>query len=88
MFQIPGLDEAMKALEGLDGELGTVRFDPDDPESIEAAIQQAEQMIDDKLADYAGNSIVGPMIEQLKSAFRQGIVEKASAARLGEDDEQ
>lgn len=87
MFEIPGLDEAMRALEGLEGELGTVRFDPDDPESIEAAIQQAEQMIDDKLADYAGNPIIEPIIEQIKSAFRQGIVEKASAARLGEDND-
>lgn len=92
MFKIEGLDalqrelqEAQAALEGIDGELGTVNFDPDDPASIEAAITQVNMMVDERLGAYASNSIVGPMAEELKEKYREAIIEKAAAARLGEE---
>jgi hypothetical protein len=73
MIKIKGFDkltreinDAKKALEGLDGNLGEVRFDPDDPESLEAAIQSMEQMIDERVGRYAGNGIIGPMAEEMK----------------------
>ena len=95
MFKITGLDaltkqlkEAERALEGLDGTLGTVNFNPHDPESIEAAIVEVEAMIDERLGAYSGNPIVGPMSEELKEKYRQGILERAAEARAeGEDDE-
>jgi predicted sugar kinase len=92
MFEISGLDklsreldEAQKALSALDGDLGTVSFDPNDPASIEAAVQRVELMVDERLASYSSNSIVGPMIIGLKEKYREGIIERAAAARLQED---
>ncbi len=89
MFKITGLDkltktlqDAQKALSSLDGEIGTVNFDPNDPATIQAAIQRVEDLIDERVAPYSSNSIVGPLAEQAKEHFRQSIIEKAAAARL------
>ena len=77
------LDEAQRAMASLDGELGSVNFDPNDPASIEAAIQKMEAMIDERLGSYVSNPIVGPMAEQMKEKYRAAIVEKAAEARTG-----
>lgn len=42
-------DAAQKALEGLDGEMGTVSFNPHDPASIEAAVQEMERLVDERV---------------------------------------
>jgi hypothetical protein len=93
MFKITGLDklsrdleDAQKAMSEMDGELGSVSFDPHDPASIEAAIQEVERLIDERLGSYATNPIVGPLAEGMKEKYRQGIIDKAAAARSGEDD--
>lgn len=93
MFKITGLDklqrelqEAKEAFQGLDGELGTVSFDPYDPGSIEAAISAAGRMIDERVASYTSNAIIGPMIGDMKEKYRESIIEKAAAARLGGGD--
>lgn len=78
------LAEAQKALSALDGELTTVNFNPEDPESIEGAIQQVNQTIDQRVGQYANNPIVGPLVEQMKDRYREAILDKAAAARLGE----
>lgn len=92
MFKIEGLDElqrelaeAQEAMGEIDGELGSVSFDPEDPSSIEAAIAEVGRMIDAKLGRYADNAIIGPMISGLKEQYRDGILEKAAAARLEAD---
>lgn len=89
MFKLTGLDslqktmsEAQTALEAVNGELGTLTFDPEDPASIEAAISESERLVDERLGAYAKNSIVGPLIQQMKDAFRTAVIEKASEARL------
>ena len=81
------LSEAQKAISALDGEIGTVNFDPNDPASIEAAVEQIEALLDERLADYISNPIVGPMLEALKERYRERIIERAAAARLGQDQE-
>ena len=93
MFKITGLDnlsrdleDAQKAMSAMDGELGSVKFDPHDPASIEAAIQEVEKLIDERLGSYASNPIIGPLAEGMKEQYRQGILDKAGAARIGEDD--
>jgi predicted DNA-binding transcriptional regulator YafY len=90
MFIITGLDKlsrdldgAQKALSEMDGELGAVSFKPDDPASIEAAIQLVDGLVDSRLGAYASNSIIGPLAEQMKEKYRQAILDKAAAARLG-----
>ena len=79
------LSEAQQALSEIDGELGSVSFDPNDPASIEAAIQDVERMIDDKLGRYASNPIIAPLIDGMKERYREGILDKAAAARLEGD---
>ena len=92
MFKIAGLDQlsrdledAQKAMSAMDGELGSVRFDPHDPASIEAAIQEVERLIDEQLGSYVSNPIVGPLVAGMKEQYRQGIINKAAEARTGED---
>ena len=93
-MKITGLDEltrkledAQKALKLLDGELGSVSFDPDDPGSIQAAIKRIETMIDERVGNYADNPIISQLIEGMKEKYRQGILERAAAARLKKEDE-
>ncbi|TDP60652.1 hypothetical protein [Roseateles toxinivorans] len=92
MFKITGLDklqrqlhEAQEALKSLDGELCSVKFDPNDPGSIEAAIEQVATVIDERVARHASNPIVEQLAEQMKEAYRNSIIEKAAAARLQGD---
>lgn len=75
------LADAQKALAALDGELGSVNFNPHDPSSIEAAIAEVERMVDERLGAYASNPIVGPLAEQMKEKYREGILVKAAEAR-------
>jgi hypothetical protein len=78
------LEEAQKALAALDGQIGSVNFDPHDPGSIETAILQVELTIDERVGVHARNPIVAPLIEQMKERYREAIIEKAAAARLGD----
>ncbi|TLX56173.1 hypothetical protein DN824_17200 [Stutzerimonas nosocomialis] len=95
MFEIQGLnklqrelDQAQRALDELDGELGTVQFDPHDPASIETAIQSVCQMIDSRVGQYSSNPIVGSLTDHIKESYRENIVQKAAEARLQvEEDE-
>ena len=75
------LQEAQAALAELHGELGSASFDPNDPQSIENAIQSVSQMIDERVGRYASNPIIGPLIEELKEACHEGLMEKAAEAR-------
>lgn len=79
------LADAQKALQGIDGELGSVSFDPSDPGSIEAAMQQVDAMIDEKLGSYSTNPLIGPLAEQMKGSYRQQLLERAAQARLESD---
>jgi len=81
------LEEASKTFDDIDGDFGTFRFDPDDPESIEAAIQQAEALVDARTASYSENPMISSVAEQLKESLRQGIIERAAAARLGVEED-
>jgi hypothetical protein len=82
------LEEAQRALANLDGDLTTVQFNPNDPGSIEAAIQKVEQTIEERVGHYADNPFVAPLIEQAKEHFREAIIQKAAASRLGANDEE
>lgn len=95
MFKITGLDkiqnelkEAERALSELDGELGTIKFDPHDPASIEAAIHSVNRMIDERAGEYVANSIVGPLVDQMKEEYRVSILQQAAEARLKPDEEE
>jgi len=94
MLKIKGLDklqrdvkEAQRALKDIDGEMGSVHFDPNDPASIEAAIQKVNQMVDQRTALYSSNPFIKPFIEQMKEAHRNSILDKATEARLKSNEE-
>jgi hypothetical protein len=76
------LDQLKRAVGQLDGEIGTVEFDPFDPGSIERAINDVEVLIDQKVGNYSSNSMAASIIENLKNTYRQGIIDRASEARL------
>jgi len=79
------LSQAARALEETDGHIGDVKFDPNDPASIEHAIAQMEAMIDAKFEGAENNPIVRQMSDAMKEQYRAGILEKAAAARLKGD---
>lgn len=88
-FKIQGLDklqkqlsDAQKAIKELDGEIGHVSFNPDDPGSIENAIVEMEAAIDEKVGRHGSNPLVAEMVDGLKEQYRQMILDKAEEARL------
>ena len=81
------LEQAEKAFAQLDGEIGTVNFDSQDPASIEAAINNIWATIDEKMIGYENNPFVEPLIEQMKAKYREAIIEKATEARIKGGDE-
>jgi hypothetical protein len=93
-LKISGLDslqkkmgELEKAMAELDGELGSVSFDPEDPSSIEQAIRDMEAVVDKRIGRYADNDMVAGIVDATKEQFRASILEKAAKARLEADDE-
>lgn len=79
------LKDAERAIAELDGNIGTVNFDPEHPGSIEAAIASVEQMLDERVGEQAKNPIVAPVLNEMKERYRQAILDRASEARLGGD---
>jgi hypothetical protein len=67
------LEDAQRAFKALDGQLATVRFDPDNSESIEAAIRTMESAMDDKIAPHRTNRFVAPLIPTVKEKYRKAI---------------
>lgn len=94
MLKITGLDKLQKelkvaqlALSELDGNLGTVHFDPQDPASIENAIQKINQIVDKRVSQYSSNSIIGQLAEQMKQAYRENLIQKATEFRIKNNEE-
>ena len=80
MIKITGLDklaremdELAKFSKAIDGDLTTVRFDPDNPSSVQAAIRQMEAAVDAKAAPYRSNKLVMDLAAKSKEQFRQAI---------------
>ncbi|EJB01742.1 hypothetical protein Rleg9DRAFT_0482 [Rhizobium leguminosarum bv. trifolii WSM597] len=89
MFKITGLNKLKKKIDQLsnfsqaiDGEIANVSFNPTDPASIEAAIQEAHDAIDQKAIAYERNDWITSLVEQLKESVRDQILERAAVARL------
>jgi hypothetical protein len=87
MVKITGLDDlqlqleqAQRAFAALDGDLITLKFDPENQASIDAAIASMEQAIDAKAAPFRGNMLIDSIIPQIKEKYRIGIMERAKGA--------
>lgn len=75
------LEDLAKALSSLDGELGKVSFDPNDPQSIELAIQNMESLVDERVGSFGNNEAVQNLVDTFKEANRRAILECAAEAR-------
>jgi hypothetical protein len=71
MLKITGLNELQRKMDELakfgaelDGEIAQVTFDPTDPTSIEAAIQEVADAVDAKAKSYPRNEMVQNLAEQ------------------------
>ena len=87
-FKITGLDklqrdleDAQRAFRSLDGTIATLKFDPDDQVSVNAAIRQMESTIDTKASAYRGNALVDGIVKELKKQYRDAIRDRAEKAR-------
>lgn len=83
-FKINGLDalqrhlvEMKNAFAELDGDIGTVAFDPHDSASVEEAICQMERLIDEKTRPYSTNPTVMGVRDELKQKYALQIRERA-----------
>lgn len=72
------LGEFQRALQDLDGSVATLSFNPADPRSLENAIREMEEAVDQKAAPYAGNPFVSEIARATKEAFRRKILDRAS----------
>lgn len=90
MFEIKveGLENVQKELEeladavgALDGNLCDLRFDPNDKDSVHAAITQMETAVDAKTASWGSNAAVRDLVQQAKQRFREEILGKVHAAK-------
>ncbi len=89
-FEIKGLDrlqrelrEAQEALKALDGRLGSINFNPHDPDSVGAAISEVGTMIDERVAPWQSNALVQRLAAGLKERYAAGIRDRARKALEG-----
>ena len=87
-MKIKGLDRMRKelaalqaAVESLNGDIASVSFNPNDPQSIELAIQQMDAAVDEKVASVGRSDMVDKIVRQTKERFREAILERAARAR-------
>lgn len=74
------LAEAAEGLKALEDEVITTRFDPDDPVSIQTAIDHVEHAIDTKIARFRGNRLVEEAADQIKAECRANILQQVEVA--------
>jgi hypothetical protein len=74
------MQDAEPVLKALDVELERIAFDPAEAVSVDAAITRVSNVIDAHLASFRENPILGPMAEQLKSQYVDGIHEQVALA--------
>jgi hypothetical protein len=72
------LEEAGEGLKALEEEVITTQFDPDDPVSVQAAIDHVEHAIDAKIAPYRGNRLVEEAVDQIKAECRTNILQQVA----------
>jgi hypothetical protein len=87
-FQITGLgrltsvlQELGDSIKQLNGKLCEVRFDPTNPGQVQAAIEQTERAIDERLSEFPDNPLVRQLAAGVKQRFKQEILQRATEAR-------
>ena len=76
------ISELKQVANHLDGDIVHLKFNPQDPQSIEIAIQEYLSAVQKRMAGYGHNEAVVGIAENLKKQGRRAIVERAAAARM------
>lgn len=63
--------------------LSNVEFEPDETESIEAALRDVHLYIEKSLALYPDNSWVNDIAEQIRREMHTSLLERAIETRIG-----
>lgn len=74
------LNEASRSFQSLDREIATVRIEPGDEASVQAAIHEMETAIDRKGAPYRGNPLVDAMVTRMMAKYRGHLIERGEEA--------
>lgn len=82
------INQLQKTIASLDGDITSVNFDPEDPQSIDVAIHKMEAAIDERAGNLLGNEVVADLVSELKENYRQAILEKAAEAREQASDDE
>jgi hypothetical protein len=87
-FQIEGVErlrslfeEVGNAIKQLNGKLWEVRFDPTQPGQVQAAINETERAVDERLSEFRHNPLVQQLAAAIKQRFKQEILQRSSEAR-------
>lgn len=75
------MEELTKVSEELPAALREIRYDDQDPESIEAALEKCKQRADEEAAKYPNNTHVQGLTKKIKDAQHGVLSKKAEAAR-------
>lgn len=74
------LSELQRALKSLDGQIATVKIDGSDPASIETAIAEMEQAVDERIGTFRGNKLVEKIGTEFKESAAAAIHERGDQA--------
>ena len=74
-------EEFNKELTGLGGRITTLEFDPNDPLSIERAIDELNLEIDNRVNNFHRIPEIDKIVDQIKQKFRHQILERAARMR-------
>ncbi|HLY60668.1 MAG TPA: hypothetical protein VKV95_07860 [Terriglobia bacterium] len=89
MFDFPttGLDqlndlieELQSAFSELSGKICEVHFNPSKAEEVQAAIDQTEAAVDERLSDFPDNPLVEQLATGIKEKFKAEILKRANKA--------
>lgn len=75
------LEQARRAFKNLDGQLGSLVLEANEPASVQAAINKMEAMIDSEVASYRGSRIVTGIASEMKEKYREMIIQAAAQHR-------
>jgi len=73
--------DAEPVLRRLDIEMERIEFDPQVPSSVTAACARVDRVIEQLLAPFKANPVLGPLTIELKSQYFDGIQAKVAQAR-------
>jgi hypothetical protein len=75
------IQDAEPVLKRLDLEMERIEFDPHVPASVEAAKVTVDTVIDRLMGAFRKNPILGPLADDLKSQYLEGIATQVAEAR-------